>query len=236
MNTAAPSSPAIEAIGLGKRYGERDALRAVDLRCDSGRVTTLFGHNGSGKTTFLKIVASLMRPSSGEIRVAGHELPREAGRVRSEVGLLLDQPYLPPSFALEEGLRYYAEIRGLERDPASLREILARVGLERRRLDALNTFSRGMGQRASLACALVADPELLLLDEPYTGLDPEGCDLVDSIVDDYRGRGRTVILVTHDVVRGLAKADRVVVFARGRVHLDEETGDWTPPRIAEVMR
>lgn len=236
MNTASPSSPAIEAIALGKRYGERDALRAVDLRIESGQVTTLFGHNGSGKTTFLKIVATLMKPSSGELRVAGHALPRGAAAVRGQVGLLLDQPYLPPSFGLEEALQYYADVRGVDVERDALRTILARVGLERRRLDPLNTFSRGMGQRASLACTLVADPEVLLLDEPYTGLDPEGCDLVDTIVDDYRDRGRTVVLVTHELARGLARADRVVVFARGRVHLDEEVGDWTPERIAEVMR
>ncbi len=225
----------IEVHDLGKRYGERDALRGIDLSIEPGCSVALFGHNGSGKTTFLKLLATLLKPTTGRVTVAGLDLARRSCAVRARVSLLLDRPFFPPRFSLEEGLRYFTDLYEQPWDEQSMKSVLERVGLRRRRLDPLNTFSRGMAQRASLACVLSRDAEILLLDEPYTGLDPDGCALVDSIVDDHSAAGGTTLLVTHEVDRGLRRSDRSIVFRGGRVVLDEPSSPELKDAVLEVL-
>ncbi|MEE8143555.1 MAG: ABC transporter ATP-binding protein, partial [Planctomycetota bacterium] len=206
------------------------------LSIPSGICFGIFGPNGSGKTTFLKIVATLVRPTSGTVEVAGTTLPRNARKVRAQTGVVLHHPLLPRNFTLLEGLRYYADLYQIDNPEPRIHELLERMGLTWRRRDPVATFSRGMAQSASLACALLSEPPLLLLDEPFSGLDQRGCDLVEEVIQEYRKAQRTVLLVTHELERGERLADEVVVLDQGRVVFRGERERWELGDLTAVYR
>ena len=218
---------AVVAHELSKRYGEREALTAFSVTIPRGSCHGLLGPNGSGKTTFLKMVCGLFRPNAGSLEVCGHSVEKDPIQVRSRIGVLLDQPLVPHHLSLAETLRYVGDLHGGTIPTARIDELLERVGLTWRRRDPIRTFSRGMAQRANLACALLADPELLILDEPFTGLDPQGCALVESVIAETLAVGKTVILVTHEMRRAERLCDRVTMLERGREVRSGERGEWS---------
>ena len=224
---AAPPGPlAVHARGLSRRFGEREALLGVDLDVPRGVCHALLGANGSGKTTFLRLVSGLLRPTEGELAVCGLPLPAEGSAVRARLGVLFDAPLVPRHLTLSEALAYSADLRGggIPRERAEA--LLERVGLIWRRRDPLSTFSRGMTQRANLACALLGDPELLLLDEPFTGLDAEGSALAEAMIREAVAAGRTVLLVTHELRRAERLADSATWLDRGRAVRRAARGEW----------
>jgi ABC-type multidrug transport system ATPase subunit len=223
---AAPASLAVRARGLSRRYGEREALLDLDLEVPRGVCHALLGPNGSGKTTFLRLVAGLLRPTGGELSVCGHALPREGRAVRARLGALFDAPLVPRHLTLSEALAYSADLRGGGIPAVRAEALLARIGLLWRRRDPLRTFSRGMAQRANLACALLGEPELLLLDEPFTGLDAEGSALVEAVIREAVAAGRTVLLVTHELRRAERLADAATWLDRGRAVRRAARGEW----------
>ncbi len=225
----------IRVRSVWKRYGSRDALAGVSLDVPKGTCCAVLGPNGSGKTTLVRVLSTLARPSEGEVEVAGLALPRHASEVRSRVGVVLDHSLLPRDLALEEGLRYYADLYGLRDAGPRIAALAERLGLTWRLRDPVRTFSRGMAQRAALVRALLHDPEVLLLDEPFTGLDAAACRVVEDVVTSAVAEGRTVLLVTHDLDRAAAVAGSAVLLREGRVVAAGEPHDVA--RLAgEVMR
>lgn len=231
-----PGAVEVRAVGLVKKFGDREALAGVDVTVPRGVCTALFGANGSGKTTFVKLVSTLIRPTEGTLEVGGEPLPRRAARVRSRIGLVLDRPFLPADLPLEDGLGYFAELHGLRDARAAIDTWIDRVGLTWRRRDPIRTFSRGMAQRASLATALLPDPELLLLDEPFTALDPSGCELVESLIQESVAKRRSVLLVTHDLERGYRMAEQIIVFRAGQVLLAGDKSTVSFEDLCEALR
>jgi len=186
--------PAIEVAGLERRYGDRVALKDVSAELHEGQTLVLFGANGAGKTTLLRVLATLLRPHEGEVRVLGARLPDEAWKVRGRVGYVAHEPLLYRTLSARENLAFNAKLHGV---PASrVDELLEQVGLGRRGDDPVEELSRGMRQRAAVARALLHDPELLLLDEPYTGLDAGALDALEPLIG--RASGRTRVIATHD--------------------------------------
>lgn len=231
----------IEARGVSKVFGLRPVLRGVDLSVGEGEFVTLFGPNGSGKTTFLRILATLSRPTTGVVRMAGWELPSQAAAVRRNLGVVAHQPLLYSDLSAEENLHLYARMYGLDRRHERVEEALERVGLAARARDLVGTFSRGMQQRLAIARALLHEPSILLLDEPYTGLDQDAATTLDTVLREalVRANRPTVLMTTHDVARGLALCDRVAILSRGKIAHQaprEEAGDVTEfaARYAEV--
>ncbi len=219
--------PAIVVESLSRSYGEREALAGVSFRVPRGSCFGVFGANGSGKTTLLKVLATLLAPTSGRVEIAGQELPRHAARARRRLGAVLDAPPLPRDFTLREGLRYWADLHAVASPDSRIAALAERVGLTWRLRDPMSTFSRGMAQRAAFACALLPDPEILILDEPFTALDADGSALVEQVVGEYRAGGRTVVLVTHEIERGSRLADRALVLSRGRAAFQGARGEWS---------
>jgi heme exporter protein A len=219
---------AIEVKGLVKAYGHRKALDGVTFELPEGAFLSVFGPNGAGKTTLLRVLSTLARPSSGEVRVAGADLRENPNLVRSRIGVVAHAPMLYPDLTAEENLAFYAELYGVPEPRRRAAELLDAVGLSTRRLDPVRTFSRGMVQRASIARALVHDPELVLLDEPYSGLDPHAAEVFDGLIASQREQ-RTFVMVSHDLQKGLALCTHALVLARGRVvtfvQRDEIDGD-----------
>ena len=209
--------PLVVIEGLTKRFGPTWALRKVDFTLTAGAFLTIFGPNGAGKTTLIRILATLSRPSSGEIYVGGVPLQRAGTMLRRSIGLVTHQTLLYPDLSAEENLRFYGRLYDVPDLDNHIDLALERVGLQARRYSLVREFSRGMQQRLSIARAILHDPVLLLLDEPYTGLDPEAAETLADILTTLSQQGRTIILATHNLERGLALCDEVAILARGRV-------------------
>lgn len=207
---------AVEAKHLSKAFGTRKAVDDVTFSLPEGSFLSIFGPNGAGKTTLLRLLATLARPSSGEARVCGIDLKEESDRARELIGLISHQSMLYPDLTAEENLMLYAQLYGVADPAARVAELLDAVGLSHRRLDQVRTFSRGMTQRVSIARALVHDPRVVFLDEPYSGLDPHAVDIFDELIGAAR-RDRTFVMVSHDLAKGFAMCTHALVLARGRI-------------------
>jgi heme exporter protein A len=197
-------TPAIELAGAGRAYGDRVVLRDLTLTVAEGATLAVLGPNGSGKTTLLRMLASLLRPHAGTVRVLGAALPREGHRVRARLGLLAHEPLLYRGLSPRENLRFHARLHGVgfERVEA----LLEHVELSLRADEPLRTFSRGMVQRVAICRAVLHEPELLLLDEPYANLDARAVELVEPLL----AAARTRVLVSHDAAAARAAADQVL--------------------------
>ncbi|HLE29757.1 MAG TPA: heme ABC exporter ATP-binding protein CcmA [Anaerolineales bacterium] len=207
----------IETRALTKNFGLKPVLRGVDLDVAPGEFVVLFGPNGAGKTTLLRILATLSKPSFGRAAVAGFPLPAGAGEVRRRLGVVSHHTLIYGDLTAEENLRFYARMYGVPSPGKRIAEVLRQVGLSARRRDLARTFSRGMQQRLAIGRAVLHDPEVMLFDEPYTGLDQDASAMLDGVLREVAARGRTVLMTTHDLARGLAVADRVLILSRGVV-------------------
>lgn len=205
----------IEVQGLVKRFGPKIVLRGLNFSVFPGEFVALLGPNGAGKTTFLRILASLSSPSMGVVRVAGYPLPREAAAVRQRLGVVSHLPLLYGDLTAEENLRFFGKMYGVEKLDLRIREVLQQVGLEKRAGDLVRTFSRGMQQRLAIGRAILHDPDLLLLDEPHTGLDQDACEMLDAILKHESNRGRTIVMTSHDLARVEDLSSRFDVLSRG---------------------
>lgn len=215
----------IETKNLIKVFGLRPVLRGVDLAVGPGQFLALYGPNGAGKTTLLRILASLTRPTGGSVSISGRSLPAEAAAVRGLIGVVAHQPLVYGDLTALENLRFYAHMYGLDGAgrEARIEEMLKMVGLSKRAGDLVRTFSRGMQQRLSIARAVLHDPPVLLLDEPYTGLDQAAAATLDVVLREVAGRGRTILMTTHDLQRGLALADQAAILSKGVIAYQSPT-------------
>jgi len=205
----------IEVKKLVKRFGLKTILRGLDFSVESGEFVALLGPNGAGKTTFLRILATLSRPSMGHVKVAGHHLPHEAAQVRAKLGVVSHLPLLYPDLTAEENLRFYGRMYGIGNMEARISEVLEMIGLDNRRKDLIRTFSRGMQQRLAIGRAVIHDPEVMLFDEPYTGLDQDASEMLDDVLRSVAAEGRTVVMTSHDLARAEDLATRFDILSRG---------------------
>jgi heme exporter protein A len=224
--------PALQLDGLTRNYGERSALSDVSLTLPAGATLVVFGPNGAGKTTLLRILATLLRPHEGEVRVLGRPLPTEGWAVRGRIGLLGHEPLLYRELSARENLHFHARLHGV--GAARVRELLEAVGMTHRAEEPLRELSRGMMQRVAVARAVLQDPELLLLDEPYANLDPAAREQVAGLIG--RGSGRTRVICSHDPSGGVAEADVVLGLREGRTALLRAAADVQPDEIARLYR
>ncbi len=214
-------SPAVEVKNLWKAYGHVEALKGVHLNVAEGSFLTIFGPNGAGKTTLMKVLATLARPSEGSVFVGGYDVTKDAGRVRRLVGVISHNTYLYAQLTAMENLAFYGRMYGLKRVQDRSGELLQQMGLSGRRHDRVSTFSRGMQQRLSVARALLHEPALLLLDEPYTGLDQHASCVLGRVLEGLRDGHRTVVMTTHNLQEGLESCDRVAILVNGRLVFEE---------------
>jgi heme exporter protein A len=222
----------IELEGVGRFYGEREALQDVSLSLADGQTLVVFGPNGAGKTTLLRILATLLRPHAGQVRVLGHELPREGWAVRGQIGLLGHEPLLYRELSASENLRFHARLHGVEE--ARVARVLEAVGMESRAREPVKTLSRGMVQRVAVARAVLHEPRVLLLDEPYANLDPAARERVAGLIG--RESGRTRVVCSHDPGGGIAEADVVLGLREGRQALLKPAAEVREGEIAELYR
>jgi heme exporter protein A len=225
------SAPAVEAIGIAHAFGGARVLRGIDLRVEAGERVAVFGPNGAGKSTLLRVLATLIRPTTGTVRLLGLDPSRELLAVRRRIGVVGHRTYLDEQLTAAENLRYYGRLYSVAALEPRIAELLDLVGLRRRADDRVRVFSRGMQQRLAIARALLHDPDLLLLDEPDTGLDAQAVDLLARAVD---RPGRAVVLASHHPERAMRIAGRAVTIVDGRVVDDAPDARPRPPALASV--
>jgi heme exporter protein A len=226
----------IEVRGLVKSFGSKVALGGVDLDVAEGEFLTLVGPNGAGKTTLIRILATLTRPTRGSVRIAGYDLGSQGSEVRRRIGLASHQTLLYGGLSAEENLRFYGRMYEVPDLEESITALLQRVGLDHRRHDLVHTFSRGMQQRMSIARVLLHDPALLLLDEPYTGLDQHAAGVLREVLGSLGGRSRTVLMTTHNLERGLELCDRAAILFNGRIVYQARRDDLDATSFREAYR
>lgn len=222
---AAPAS-VLEVRGLTRSFGRIRALRGVEFTLRSGEALAVFGPNGAGKTTLLRILAGLLGAEKGEVIVAGRTLIRGDVRHRRRIGMISHHSLLYDGLTGRENLEFYARLYGLPDGRGAAQRALASVGLEERAGSQVATFSRGMVQRLAIARALLHDPEIVLLDEPFTGLDQRAAATLRALLGRLREERRTLVLVTHNLDEGLELATHVAIQVAGRfVEVGPRSGD-----------
>ena len=228
------SAPGISIRQLTKTYGRFRALHRVDMEVAPGSFLALFGPNGAGKSTLLGIIAGLVRPSRGQVLLDGDVITGDRDESLGErIGALSYQTYLYDELTVRENLRFYGKLYGIKNSEERIEELLRTVGMDARAGSPVRTLSRGMRQRVALARALLHDPDVLLLDEPYSGLDQDALVMLKTILT---ARNKTILLVTHDLARGLESADRVAILNRGRLVFEAGTRDLSRVDFEQAYR
>lgn len=208
---------AVRVVSLSKVIDERPILSGLNFAVPASRCAAVVGANGAGKSTMLKLLATLTRPTHGRLELFGQVVGRDAVTLRQRIGLIGHQPMLYRDLSARENLLLFGRLYGLKKIATRAAELLDRVQLSDRAHDPVGTFSRGMTQRVAIARALMHDPDLLLADEPFAGLDTPSARMLESMLRELRDEGRTVVLVTHDMDQALRLCDQVIVLQRGRL-------------------
>jgi heme ABC exporter ATP-binding subunit CcmA len=228
------SDPLVHVLGLRKAFGATLVLADASLAVGSGEALALLGANGAGKTTLLRILATLSRPTRGSARIAGFDCAREPERVRPMVGWVGHGPLLYEDLTARENLRFWRALSGARGSAAELLAALAAVDLEPWADERVRSFSAGMKRRLSLARVVLARPRVLLLDEPFAGLDQEGQKWLEEHLHAFKGGGGAIVMVTHSFGRQLAVADRIAILAGGRIALDRPRPALSQDELARL--
>ncbi|MDI6888728.1 MAG: ABC transporter ATP-binding protein [Methanocellales archaeon] len=214
----------ISINGLSKVFGNNVALREINLKMKKSEFMALFGPNGAGKTTLIKIMSTLIAPTSGAVVIDGYDIREEAIEIRKRIGVISHETYLYEDLSAQENLQFYGRMYEVDDIEERVSDVMSEVGLSPRADDLVRTFSRGMKQRLSIARAILHDPPILLLDEPYTGLDPHAVATFDRILEKSDISNKTVVMTTHMIGRGIEMSDRVAILRSGEIVYDVPRG------------
>jgi len=236
ITSSAKETPIITVRNLVKRFGLKTILQRMDFFLQPGEFVALLGPNGAGKTTFLRILSCLSRPTMGEVWIAGYRLPTQSSAVRRILGVVSHQPLLYGNLSAEENLIFYGRMYALSGLKERINEVLEMVGLKHRRRDLVRTYSRGMQQRLAIGRAVLHDPQILLLDEPHTGLDQDACIMLDKVLLEVATRGRTVVMTSHDLAHTADLAWRFDVLASGKIIASTTRSEIDPDQLPGFYR
>lgn len=211
-------------------------LRGIDLSINAGERMALLGANGAGKTTLLRILAGLSRPGSGQITLDGLDLIQQTREIRCKVGFVAHQPYLYDDLTALENLLFFARMYAVEQPQARAAKLLLRVGLNKKAHERASSLSRGQLQRLALARALLHSPQLLLLDEPDTGLDQEGLEVLSELLQEHSSQGGTILFTTHDLEVALRRSDQITILHHGHMAYQQTTTNLEQESVRRVYQ
>ena len=233
---AVQPAPAIAAAALAKRIDERPILRDVSFELKAGEFVAVLGANGSGKSTLLKILATLLPPTAGRLQLFGEPAGPQSHHLRRRIGMIGHEPMLYRDLSARENLEFFGRLYGLAEPAARARQMLECVGLANRSNDAVRTFSRGMVQRVSIARALLHQPDLILADEPFAGLDDPSAEALEQLFEQVHDAGKTIVMVNHDIDQSLRMAGRALVLRGGQIAVDQPTHRLYPRELRAEVR
>lgn len=225
---------AIKMKNVTKRFGRVTAVDGVDLSIEPGEFLTIFGPNGAGKTTLIKLMSGLVRATAGEITIGGLGITDHHDELRKRIGLISHQTFTYGQLTALENLLFFARLYGVKNIKERADFLLEEVGLTRRANDMTRVFSRGMLQRLSIARALIHDPRILFLDEPFTGLDQHAAETLKRSLARLHNENRTIIMITHNLKLGLEMGTRVALQVAGKIHLDQPSAKLDHANFEEV--
>lgn len=231
-----PTPWAIEAQGLFKSFGPVAALRDVNLRVPYLQSATLLGPNGAGKSTLIRILSTLIRPSSGDVWVDGLDVQTWGAEVRRRIGFTAHQTLLYGDLSALQNLRFYGRMYGVDGAESRIRELIARVELAERQNDPVRTLSRGMQQRLAIARCLLHNPRILLLDEPYAGLDQRAARILTNLMHEFVAEGRTLLMTTHDLQWAAEVSHQVLILFGGRVIYEAPVAGLSVQDLRDIYR
>lgn len=208
---------AIETENLKRSFGHIDALNGINLKVPYGDFLTIFGPNGAGKTTLIKILSNLIYPSSGKALIHGDDLSKSGDAIRSKIGLISHNTFSYNNLTPYENLKFYGKLYGLSNLETRIEELLNEVDLSQRSRDPVRTFSRGMQQRLAIARAMLNNPSIIFMDEPYTGLDQHATKNLSGILKKLHTAKNTIIMTTHNLKQGLEVSDQVAIMVFGKI-------------------
>jgi heme ABC exporter ATP-binding subunit CcmA len=218
--------PIIEIIDLSKKFGKHVALNGVTLSVDSGESFAILGPNGAGKTTLVRTLSTLLNPTSGTVKIAGHDASEEPEKIKRQIGVVSHNPFLYDELTAHENLAFYADLYGVGRD--NIEALIEKVGLHERKDSLVGEFSRGMKQRLSIARALLHEPKILILDEPGAGLDIQSKRTFYGTIKELNKKGTTILLTTHYLEEVEELCGKAAILEQGEVKasgtLEEITG------------
>jgi len=214
-------SEAIRVAGLSKSFGGHKVLNGLDLTVESGDFLTIFGANGAGKTTLLRVMATLTDPDDGTVVIHGHDTQRAGAEVRARIGVIAHQPLIYDEFTVRENLSFYGRLYGVSHLMTRIEEVACRVGLQDILDNRVKTLSHGLRKRAAIARAILHSPVVILADEPESGLDPVSAESLGNILAGEGDEKATVVMVTHNLERGIVLGNRVAVLSDGCIAYEE---------------
>jgi len=226
----------IKVRGLEKSFGYRRVLHGLDFDLEQGEFSALLGPNGVGKTTFLQILASLIGPTRGWIQIASFRLPEQIQTVRRQIGLVSHQPFLYRELTGEENLNFFCRLYRVDNSREKIEELLDLLNLSGRKMDLVRTYSRGMIQRLSVARALVHSPALLLLDEPFTGLDQESGQVLETTLQSLAASGVSIVMTSHDLIRVSKLVDRIDILSGGKISSSLSNRNTSPGQVMDAYQ
>ena len=215
----------IIAKDIKKSFGRLKVLNGTNLTINQGDIYILFGTNGVGKTTFVKILSTIILPDSGELSLFGETIKRRSKEIKARIGFMSHDPYLYKELTAIENLNFYANLFSIKNKKERIESLLKEVGLLHRSHDRVGSFSRGMKQRLSLARAILHSPDIIFMDEPYTGLDLKAQEILNRIIINLNQKGKTFFLITHDVGKGFEIANRSGILSKGQIVYEVEKGE-----------
>jgi heme exporter protein A len=210
----------IEGINLYKTYGKKRVLRDISIRIPKGEFVAVLGPNGAGKSTLLKILALISQPDSGQVNIGEPSLVKIRGDLKRKIGIISHSSFLYPELTAYENLQFYGRLYGIDHLETQIITVIKKVGLLLAMNEQFYTFSRGMLQRLSIARALIHNPEVILLDEPFTGLDQQGISVLQDVLSDLKSRCKTILMVTHSFEHGMDDVDRILIINKGQIAAD----------------
>ncbi|MCZ6766239.1 MAG: ABC transporter ATP-binding protein [bacterium] len=220
-------TPTVRTEKITKQFGRFTALLNISIEIAQGEFVSIVGQNGAGKTTFLKILSTIIRTYEGDAQLFGSALRRAGADVRRRIGVVLHESLLYPDLTVADNLTYYARLYGVSNRHERVAEVIRRLDLDVKARSLVRSLSRGLRQRASLARAFLHEPDLLLLDEPFTGVDERAAGLLTDSLAEFKKRGGTIVMVTHNIDRAWHLADRMIILQRGTLAFETATSITT---------
>ncbi|MDP6156944.1 MAG: ABC transporter ATP-binding protein [Candidatus Thermoplasmatota archaeon] len=209
--------PILVAKEIRKSFGRLQVLKGLDITINKGDRYILFGSNGAGKTTLVRILSTLMPPDSGEIKLFGKKVEGSPKELKAKIGFMSHDPYLYPELSAWENLEFFSSLYSIKNRSSRIKTLLVETGLLHRSYDRMGSFSRGMKQRLALARTLLHDPDLIFLDEAYSGLDIRAQNILNERILRLNKKGKTFIFITHNIHKGFEIANRGAILSNGLI-------------------